>query len=323
MHEFELIAMVQQRFSRPSPGVELGIGDDAAVVAAGGGRRWVFTTDAVMEGVHFDRSYGTAHQLGRKALAINLSDLAAMGADPRYALIALACPEELEAPYLEELFAGLDELGREHRVSIIGGNVSRAPCLSLTITAIGDLSGPPLVRSGANPGDRLFVTGELGSAALGLELLRGALNVSNQDDEGAPFIERQLDPRPRVAVGQALRLMATAGLDISDGLVQDAGHMATASGCSLRIERDRLPLAPAYHRLAQALPDPWAPALNGGEDYELLLTIPPTLAQTAQLTANQVGAELHEIGEVTGGSGVVVVDETGAPVIAPPGWQHL
>lgn len=319
--EFDLIAQLERRFAKPSAGVEVGIGDDGAVVASGGGMRWVLTTDALVEGVHFDRQYGTARQLGHKALAVNLSDLAAMGAEPRHALVALTVPDETESDFVEGLFEGLDALARENRVSVVGGNISRSPVVTVTLTAIGSVAGPAMLRSGGSPGDRLLVTGDLGSAALGLDLLTGGQDPS--DDDEAALIARQLEPIARVAAGQALRLIATAGIDISDGLAQDAGHLASASRCGARISLDALPISPAYERLTEHLEDRWIPALAGGEDYELLLSVPPSMVHTAQMTANQVGTMLYDIGELVDGDGVVIVEADGTERPAPAGWTHF
>jgi thiamine-monophosphate kinase len=320
MNEFDLITKLERRFSKTSPSVEVGIGDDAAVVAAGGGIRWALTTDALIEGVHFERRYASARQLGHKALAVNLSDLAAMGASPRHVLIALGLPEDVDEAFIDQLFDGLAALADRHRVSLVGGNISRSPVLSLTLTALGDLVGPAMERRGGSPGDLLVVTGPVGSAALGLRLLREGRD--DLDDEELELVRCHLEPEPKVAVGGALRLMATAGIDISDGLAQDVGHLARASRCAARIELAKLPLSPAYHRLTQGLDDPWLPALAGGEDYELLLAIPPGMLRTAKMTANAAGSLLFDIGRLTQGEGVTVVDESGQEREAPMGWQH-
>jgi thiamine-monophosphate kinase len=321
IRELEVIEALERRFAKPAASVEIGIGDDAAVVAVGGGRRWALTTDALVEGVHFELGRGTARQLGRKALAVNLSDLAAMGAQPRHALVALGLPETTAEAFVEELFDGLESMALEHRVSIVGGNLTRAPVLSLTVTAIGDLAGPPLARAGGSPGDRLVVTGPLGSSALGLILVREGREPADPDE--ALLVRRHLDPDPRVAAGQALRLIATAGIDVSDGLAQDAGHLAKASRCCARLELARIPLSPAYDRLTADLDDRWAPALAGGEDYELLLAVPAPLLRSAQSAAAEVGAHLHEIGALVAGTGVVVVDADGSERPSPPGWRHF
>jgi thiamine-monophosphate kinase len=321
IREFDVIEALERRFSKPAASVEIGIGDDAAVVASGGGRRWALTTDALVEGVHFELGRGTVRQLGRKALAVNLSDLAAMGAEPRHALVALGLPEATGEALVEELFDGLESMAREHRVSIIGGNLTRSPVLSITVTAVGDLAGPALARAGGSPGDRLVVTGPLGSSALGLAMLREGREPADTDE--AALVERHLDPAPRVAVGQVLRLIARAGIDISDGLAQDAGHLARASRCGARLELALVPRSPAYDRLVAGLDDPWAPALSGGEDYELLLAVPPPLLRTAVKTAAEVGATLHDIGALVEGSGVTIVAPDGAERHAPPGWQHF
>ena len=320
MDEFSLIDKLRNEFGEPSPGVEVGIGDDAAVVAAGPGLRWAVTTDALVEGVHFDTRYSDARHLGMKALAVNLSDLAAMGAEPRHCLLALTVRDGLGERFFDELIVGIRRVAREHRVSIVGGNLSRAPILSITVTAMGSLPGPSLTRAGGRPGDRLLVTGPLGDAAMGLALLGRGSPLLAEDEQA--LVERQLAPTPRVAVGQALRAMASAAIDISDGLVQDAGHLARASSCAARIDAGRLPLSPAYRRLSQKEPDPLAAALAGGEDYELLFAVRPELVRTATLTAQGVGSDLHEIGDLAEGAGVVV-EEGGRARHTPPGWRHF
>jgi len=321
MDELALIEMLEARFRKPSPSVEVGVGDDAAVVSSGGGARWAVTTDALVEGVHFDLGYGDARRIGHKALAVNLSDLAAMGATPRHCLLSLTLRDGIDDELIDGLLDGVEALAREHRVSIIGGNLSSAPCLTVTVTALGELSAPGLTRSGGNPGDRLMVTGHVGSAALGLELLR-----AGRDDLGpeeSALVERQLAPEPRVAAGEVLRSMATAGIDISDGLAQDAGHLARSSRCGVRIDLEKLPLSPAYERLTAGRDDPWTPALAGGEDYELLLAVPPPMVRTAVLTAAGAGCVLQEIGELTLGEGVAIIDSEGRQLEPPAGWRHF
>jgi thiamine-monophosphate kinase len=321
MRELEIIAKLQRRFGKVSPSVEIGIGDDAAVVASGGGMRWALTTDALVEGVHFDMSRCTPRQLGYKSLAVNLSDLAAMGALPRHVLVALALPPTVAEEVVDGIFDGIAALAGEHRVSVVGGNITRSPVLAVTITALGELSGPALERGGGRPGDRLMITGDVGSSAIGHQLL--ASGRTGFDDLERDLVRRHLEPEPRVAAGQALRLIASAGIDISDGLAQDAGHLARASRCGARIELARLPLSPAYHGLTRHLDDPWLPALAGGEDYELLLAVPPERVRTAGHAASAAGVVLHEIGELVQGSGVVVIDEAGAERPAPAGWEHF
>jgi thiamine-monophosphate kinase len=244
-----------------------------------------------------------------------------MGATPRHCLLALTLREGLDGGLVDGVLDGMESLARQHRVAVVGGNLSAAPCLTLTVTALGELYGPGLTRAGGKPGDRLMVTGQVGSAALGLHLLRSGRR--DLDAEESDLVERHLAPAPRVAAGEALRSMATAGIDISDGLAQDAGHLARASRCGVRIHLDRLPLSDAYERLTADLDDPWAPALAGGEDYELLLAVPQAMVATATMTAAGVGTPLHEIGELTLGEGVEVVGADGLARPAPAGWRHF
>lgn len=321
MNEFELIAHLERRLSKPSIAVEVGIGDDAAVVSAGGGLRWAVTTDAMVEDVHFSLKQGDLTQLGHKALAVNLSDLAAMGASPRFALVALGLPEGFEPAKLDALYDGLQSLATEHRVSIVGGNISRSPLLTITITLLGSLAGPALIRGGGKPGDHLFLTGPVGSSALGRQLLLSGREP--KDDEERACIARHLTPTPRVAVGETLRLIASAGIDVSDGLAQDAKHLTNASKCGARINLEALPRSPKYDELTQNLDDPWQPALSGGEDYELLLAVPKEMCSTAKLNAAQVGTELVEIGELIQDDELLLLGSDGAVHPPPPGWSHF
>jgi thiamine-monophosphate kinase len=312
MTEFDLIDL----FTRPAPrggeGVVLGIGDDAAVLRPPRGQDLVATVDAVVEGVHFDARFRAA-DIGWKALAVNLSDLAAMGARPLWALCALGTPRGERPARLAGVGRGLAACARAHEVAIVGGNVSRARELSLTVTLVGAVPrGRALTRAGARPGDLLFVSGRLGEAALGLA-------------DGAPprARARQRRPRPRLELGLALRGVASACLDVSDGLLQDLGHLCDASGVGARLETARLPL-PDARAAARAGRDPLALACGGGEDYELLFSARPDRAAAVASAAARTRTAVTHIGAVVRGGGVRLLDERGrAHTVRVRGHDHL
>ena len=258
--------------------VTLGIGDDAALLSFGAGNDLVAKTDTLVEGVHFP-PHSPPASIGHRSLAVNLSDLAAMGARPSWALLALTLPRAEEA-WLAEFAAGLGALAREHRVALVGGDTTRGP-LTVTVQVLGSVpTGSALRRSGARPGDQLFVSGTPGDAAAGLALEEGRLVAP----PGARdyLRERFLLPTPRVALGERLRGFASACIDVSDGLLADAGKLAHASGSGVELSYEQLPLSEA---LAATLGEERARllALSGGDDYELCFAVPP--AHVAQLQA--------------------------------------
>jgi thiamine-monophosphate kinase len=314
MGEFDLLARVRERLPAPGPRVRLGSGDDAAVTVPGGAT--ATSVDALVDGVHFRREQSSLAQIGRKALAAALSDLAAMGAEPGEAYLVLGVPPDLDEPGCLELLDGAAALATETGTSLAGGDVTRAPALTLAVTVVGHAeSAEDLVtRSGARPGDALVVTGELGGAAAGLLLLereevRSSLvsHRATNDDRGP--VARQLEPRPRLNAGRALaEAGATAMIDLSDGLGGDAGHIAEASGIGLRIDAAALPLAPGVAEIARAAGlDPLELAASGGEDYELLAALPPERLDEAVAAVTARGeTQLTRIGEVVADGGVEI-----------------
>lgn len=298
--EFQLI----ERFTRTFPagtGVEVGIGDDAAVLRPPPGSDLVATVDAVVEGVHFGRAF-SPEEVGWKSLAVNLSDLAAMGARPLWALVALATPPDADLGWLERVGRGISRCARRHGTSVVGGNVTAAGQTSLTVTVVGVVRrGRALLRSGARVGDLLVVSGTLGDAALGLS--PGA----------APALRaRQRRPVPRLALGQGSAGVARASIDISDGLLQDLGHLCEASGTGARVELDRLPLSRAYRAATKGRADPLEEALSGGEDYELLLAVPPARLRALQEVAHRARTPVAVIGAMEAKAGIRVVKGGGA-----------
>jgi thiamine-monophosphate kinase len=294
--EFALIDRFTRGFRRPGEGVLVGIGDDAAVLAPPPGEQLVATVDAVVEGVHFGPGFRPA-EVGWKSLAVNLSDLAAMGARPLWALVGLATPRGEDRARLGRMGDGLADCARRFGVAVVGGNVTAARDLSLTVTVVGSVRpGAALLRSGGRPGDLLLVSGTLGDAALGLA--PGA----------APALRRrQRRPQPRLALGQALSGVARAAIDVSDGLLQDLGHLCEASGTGAVVELPRLPLSAEYRRATRGRADAFEAALGGGEDYELLVAVAPARLEEAQAAARAAGVPLTEVGRLTRRPGTWVV----------------
>jgi len=320
MGEFELLAKVRERLPATGAQVRLGSGDDAAVTVPDGAT--ATSVDALVDGVHFDREHATLAQIGRKALATALSDLAAMGADPGEAYVVLGVPDNLDEDGCLELLDGMAGLAADSGTTLAGGDVTRAGKLFLAITVVGHASDPDafVSRAGARPGDALVLTGELGGAAAGLALLdhphldadfafSRPLAALSAASAGAGLVRRQLEPAPRLGAGRALALAkATAMIDLSDGLGGDARHLAESSGVGLRIEATTLPLAPGVAEVATAAErDPVALASSGGEDYELLASIPvERLDQAAAAVHDAEGVALTKIGEVVAGEGVEI-----------------
>jgi thiamine-monophosphate kinase len=323
MGEFELLAALRERLPDPGARVRVGSGDDAAVTVPGGAT--ATSVDALIEGVHFRRESASLRQIGRKALSTALSDLAAMGAEPGEAYVVLGAPEEIGEPELLELGEGLAAVARESGTTLAGGDLSRAPALTLAVTVVGHAPRPQdfVTRAGARPGDALVVTGDLGAAAAGLLLLEdtaltakafGAVEPVRGGDprperSSGPRLDlatadalrrRQLDPTPRLVAGRALaRAGATAMIDISDGLAGDAGHVAAASGALLVIEAEALPIAPGVEAVAVAAGrGPIELAVSGGEDYELLAALPLESVAAAREALAAAGTPLTVIGKV-------------------------
>ena len=303
----------RDRAARAAAGVLVGPGDDCAVLAPSRGMRLVATTDAVVEGVHFDFATGTPADAGHKALAVNLSDLAAAGARPRWFLCALGVPRG--APGALRIAAGLARgmaaLARAHAVALAGGNVTSALQWSVTITALGEAK-RPLSRAGGKPGDALVVCGELGKAALGLSELRRGLRTS--------MARAQLRPEPLVKAGLAAAGLASAAIDVSDGLLQDLGHLAAASGCGARLDCASLP----EPRPVKAASPDHALALAGGEDYALLLAVRPERLSKLLAALRATAAKATPIGELVRRRGIALFDGDRARALpARRGWDHL
>jgi thiamine-monophosphate kinase len=326
--ESTLIRSVRRR-AAGGDGVRVGIGDDGAVLTPTPGAALVATTDLLLEGVHFRRRWAEPADIGWKALAVNLSDIAAMGARPRWALVALACPPGTTIDEVEAFYTGTLALGGEHGVSLVGGDTSSSPGGWLVnVTALGETARRPILRSGARPGDVVAVTGGLGRAAAGLAVLeRSRAPARVPADTLADVTGAHLRPRPRVAEGQWLGAAegVTAMIDLSDGLATDLGHIAAESGVGAWVEVERLPIAPTTRAVARALgEDSLTWATGGGEDYELLLTCAAAaFTGVREGFERSTGARLSPIGEVVAGSGVTFRDARGRPRAAGAGFEHF
>lgn len=310
MGEFELLAKVYERLPPPGGRVRIGAGDDAAVTVPGGAT--ATSVDAVVEGVHFRRGQTDLATIGRKALATALSDLAAMGAEAGEAYVVLGAPPDLDEDGCLELVDGLAGLAAETGTTLAGGDVTRAPALTLTVTVVGHAAAAEqlISRAGARAGDVLVLTGEIGGAAAGLLLLESSELAAAVSEQTAERLRRrQLDPAPRLGAGRALAATgARAMIDVSDGIGGDAAHLAEASGVSVRIDAAALPLAKGVAEVAAAAGrDPLELAASGGEDYELLAALPRQRLGAASTAIGEAGETmLSVVGEVAAGKGVEI-----------------
>ncbi|WP_309894361.1 thiamine-phosphate kinase [Archangium sp.] len=308
--EFALIDTFLSHFPRAR--VPVGPGDDCAVLRPSRGAQCI-TTDAVVEDVHFTRAWFTPEDIGHKALAVNLSDLASMGAEPSWFVCALALPKDFPRSALRGVAKGMSALAREHGIALVGGNFTSAREVSITLTAAGELSpgSVPITRAGGRAGDVLYVSGTLGDARLGLQQLQAGQRRSGP-------ITRQKRPVPRVALGRLAARFASAGLDLSDGLAQDLGHLCTASKVGAELELERLPLSRAVRASLGA-----EGALAGGEDYELLLAVPPARTSAFERACARAGEAVTRIGRLTPGPRGHVQDAEGRSLRLPAGFDHF
>lgn len=330
--EFDFIRALRERAST-SPSVT-GIGDDAAVFQTGPGKQSVITTDLLIEDVDFRRTTFPPHLLGHKALAVSLSDIAAMGARPRWSLISIGIPADVwETDFVDRMYGGWFELANRYDVQLIGGDTSRTDeKIVIDSIVLGECAAnQALKRSGAKPGDQIFVTGSLGAAAAGLRLVeRGAhLAAQNLDDEETQKLDhlllRQLRPEPRVGWGIVLgeERLATSMIDISDGLSSDLNHVCEASGVGALIDSSLLPIDHQVTELCgrRAL-DPLQLALHGGEDFELLFTVSPN--NLNRLPRRVDGTQITRIGEIKmQDEGIRISEGTRIWELNPGGWKHF
>ena len=327
--EDELLEAIHKVLSGAGPEVRIGPGDDAAVVAPGGGEL-VLTSDVLVEGVHFDRASASPREIGAKAIAVNLSDIAAMGASPRTALLGLVLSPQVDAAWTMELFGGVRTACDEYACWLVGGDLSRGDQVVLSASVIGEVApGGAVTRAGAGIGDALVVTGRLGASAGGLRLASARpseVAALVATPWGRALLDAHLRPIARVGEGQTLAACgATAMMDVSDGLSLDLSRLCRASEVGACVRLSELPVAPELAELAEHLAiDPLELALCGGEDYELLATLPASaVADAADRLSRRFGTPLTQIGEVRA-SGLVAVDDAGRErPLEPRGWDHF
>jgi len=306
LSERELIARIQHRLPPAPDWMTVGVGDDAAVVEPERNRLDVLTVDALVEGVHFDRSFTPPRAIGHRALAVNLSDLAAMGATPRLCLLSLVLPGGWPVADFEAMIEGLLALAARYRMHVAGGNLARSPGpLVIDVTVSGTIKRRQIAtRSGARPGDELYVTGSIGAAAAGLGML---------GETGTPASEvcttRYLYPEPRVRIGQlaARNRAASACVDLSDGLADAVHRLAEASSVGAIVDGDALPIEPAAREwFLRQSDDPTLRAVTGGDDYELLLAVRPRARRRLAQVTRHAGAPLTRIGVCTADRAVLL-----------------
>ncbi|AIF49271.1 thiamine-phosphate kinase [Dyella japonica] len=323
--EFRLIDRIRERTAQGREDVRLGIGDDAAVVAPPVGQEIAIAVDTMVEGVHFPVGTAAA-DIGWKSLAVNLSDLAAMGASPAWALLALTLPPqpaESLKQFIDGYAEGFAQLAQPHRLALIGGDTTRG-ALTISVAVHGFVPpGKALTRAGARAGDVVLVTGTLGDAAGGLQLLQRGARVDEGDGRAAYLIERLHRPTPRLAAGLALRERASACIDVSDGLLADLGHICEESGLGAEVDAELLPRSP----MLMASFDELAVrdfALAGGDDYELCFTVPSAMVVDVQTDLARLGCGATRIGRMVEGAGVRVRDAQGQWLeTTRHGWDHF
>ena len=334
--ERELIARIRARLPPAPPWLLVGIGDDAAVVEPERNRVEVLTVDALVEGIHFDRGFVPPDAIGHRALAVNLSDLAAMGAAPRLALLSMALPPSLTLADFDAIAAGFAALAGRHRLHVVGGNLTRSPGpLLIDVTVMGTVKRrQALTRAGARPGDDLYVSGAIGTAAAGLRLLQSSV-VSHQSS-GGPATETDdrrlksayLRPEPRLALGMHLarNRAASACMDLSDGLADGLQQIAEASGVGMTIDAGALPIDPGARAFFDARgEDAAVEALTGGDDYELLIAVRPRTQRRLTAAMQRGDVMLTRIGRCTAERGIRLRGAGAAPrdLAALRGFQHF
>ena len=317
LSEFNLIDLFFRGLAPGRADVALGVGDDCALLQVPERRQLAVTIDTLVEGVHFEADADPV-SVGHKSLAVNLSDLAAMGAEPAWVTLALTLPRPDEA-WLAGFAQGFGALAADHGVALVGGDTTRGP-LSITVQAHGFVEpGRALRRSGARPGDLVYVTGTLGDAGLALLVRQGFYTAP----EHLSFLHQRLDrPVPRVEAGRMLQGLASAGIDLSDGLSSDLGHVLAASGCGATLHLSELPLSAAVREYVGDTGD-WSPSLSAGDDYELCVTVPADRQGEAEALATEFDCGLTWIGIIEKAPGLRCVMPDGTIADATGGYDHF
>lgn len=321
LSEFELIAQLFAPLAKNAPGA-FGLKDDAAVIAPPPGHDLVVTTDAVVEGVHFLPS-DPASMIAKKALRVNLSDLAAKGAEPLGYLLALSLPGNRDREWLAQFVSGLADDQHIFGIDLLGGDTTSTPGpLMLAITAFGAVpTGQMIRRAGAKPRDHVFVSGTIGDAGAGLHILKG----QGPNDPHTEFlVDRYRIPQPRTKLGRTLRGIASGALDVSDGLLADLGHIAEVSGVRIEIDASRVPLSRAARAFYGSTTTSVVNAAISGDDYEIAFTVPPEKIVAAHAAALASGTAITEIGSVVTGQGAHLLDAQSNEIVTPhQGYRHF
>jgi thiamine-monophosphate kinase len=320
VREHRLIERIRRRLPCSGTGFPTGIGDDAAVLRPAAGTEWVVTTDAFFENVHFLRKVHPPKAVGYKALARATSDIAAMGARARCFFLTVGLPDACTGAWLDAFLDGMARAARRFGLILAGGDTTKYPLVAASLTVVGDVDrGKAILRSGARPGDLLCVSGRLGEAELGLRLTQRKLHKHRQ---WTGLLRKHFYPEPRLAMGEwlAAHRCATSMIDTSDGLSTDLGHICKASGVGAIVRAPKIPAVRIPPELQRLGLDPLDLALNGGEDYELLFTVPKRLS--GRVPVKLGGIPVTVIGEITRPRKVLVVDENGQPnPLWPRGWD--
>lgn len=325
--ESQIIDSIRKR-AKGGKGILVGIGDDAAVLEIANNRHLIACCDLVIEGVHFRTDWSPASCIGYKSIAATVSDVAAMGGLPRYALVSVAVPVGLPDTFLSELLDGIFDAANEYDVAVIGGDTSSSPAgVFIDTMLLGEcVQGMAVKRSGAKPGDLLLVTGALGASEVGLVLLKNGLRFeSATNDAQMEAIGKHLQPEPRVELGHAIgnARLATAMIDVSDGLSTDLWHLLEESGCGAILRVEDVPVADCAIELAPGLGlDPLALALHGGEEYELLFSTSPENLGRVKDVAASLGESVSVIGEMRAATGLTIERDGKTEPLLPGGFQH-
>ena len=326
--EFGIIDLFREAVVPGRSWVTIGIGDDCAVLDIGGGASLLATTDMLAEGVHFRRSGAPPWKLGWKSLAVNISDIAAMGGDPAAAFLALGLTPGLPERFLLEFRDGLLACAGEYGVDLLGGDTIRTRReLVFSLTLLGRAPSDQVVtRGGARPGDRVMLGGPVGESAAGLHILDGTVGEITAGDR-RQLLAAHLEPRPQVALGRLLAAegLARAMIDVSDGLLQDLGHVCRQSGTGADIDPALLPCSATLSRVARSAGvDPVEWMLRGGEDYVLLCAVPPEREKQARrVCRDELGADLHAVGEITTGPAIRIRRDDAWVETDPAGFTHF
>ncbi len=326
--EFGFIESIKKECITSLKGVIKGIGDDCAVFGPYSGRVLLFTTDMLVEDIHFLKDKITSYQLGWKAIAINLSDIAAMGGRPLFILISLAIPVEMNVEIIQDLYKGMKDICEHCKVDILGGDTVASPDkLIINISLIGDAKeNEVLYRSGARPGDKIYLTGNVGDSSAGLKILKNEISPPNSIS--SYFIKIHNEPKPLLETGRIISnsRLASAMIDLSDGLLSDLGHICKESGVGALLLKSELPISSELKFLASYADfNPLDLALSGGEDYLLLLTVPEEKSQDIEMLFKEKRTSpLYLIGEIKEEKGIRIVNDDGSvEEIGPKGFNHF